>query len=67
MHSLSAFFSLRFLTPLHVASEKAHNDVVEIVVKHEAKVYYLFGNLWQSSELFFCLSDEILDSLKYLP
>ncbi|XP_031410443.1 poly [ADP-ribose] polymerase tankyrase-2 [Meleagris gallopavo] len=26
-----------FLTPLHVASEKAHNDVVEVVVKHEAK------------------------------
>ncbi|XP_006006371.1 poly [ADP-ribose] polymerase tankyrase-2 isoform X1 [Latimeria chalumnae] len=27
-----------FLTPLHVASEKAHNDVIEVLVKHEAKV-----------------------------
>lgn len=35
---VTGFFSLRFLTPLHVASEKAHNDVVEVVVKHEAKV-----------------------------
>lgn len=33
------FFFLSFLTPLHVASEKAHNDVVEVVVKHEAKVW----------------------------
>ncbi|XP_048712418.1 poly [ADP-ribose] polymerase tankyrase-2 isoform X2 [Caretta caretta] len=37
-----------FLTPLHVASEKAHNDVVEIVVKHEAKVNAL-DNLGQTS------------------
>lgn len=36
---VTGFLSLRFLTPLHVASEKAHNDVVEVVVKHEAKVY----------------------------
>ncbi|KAK6487546.1 hypothetical protein HHUSO_G8755 [Huso huso] len=27
-----------FLTPLHMASEKSHNDVVEVLVKHEAKV-----------------------------
>lgn len=46
IYCLADFFSLRFLTPLHVASEKAHNDVVEVVVKHEAKVYFLFGNLW---------------------
>ncbi|XP_059180071.1 poly [ADP-ribose] polymerase tankyrase-2-like [Centropristis striata] len=26
------------LTALHVASEKAHNDVIEVLVKHEAKV-----------------------------
>ncbi|KAM9426617.1 poly [ADP-ribose] polymerase tankyrase-2-like [Pholidichthys leucotaenia] len=26
------------LTPLHVAAEKAHNDVIEVLVKHEAKV-----------------------------
>uniref|UniRef100_A0ABM5G180 Poly [ADP-ribose] polymerase n=1 Tax=Pogona vitticeps TaxID=103695 RepID=A0ABM5G180_9SAUR len=37
-----------FLTPLHVASEKAHNDVIEIVVKHEAKVNAL-DNLGQTS------------------
>lgn len=29
---------LSLLTPLHVASEKAHNDVLEVLVKHEAKV-----------------------------
>ncbi|XP_061086281.1 poly [ADP-ribose] polymerase tankyrase-2 isoform X2 [Conger conger] len=27
-----------FLTPLHLASEKSHNDIVEVLVKHEAKV-----------------------------
>uniref|UniRef100_A0A3B3RTT5 Poly [ADP-ribose] polymerase n=1 Tax=Paramormyrops kingsleyae TaxID=1676925 RepID=A0A3B3RTT5_9TELE len=27
-----------FLTPLHLASEKSHNDVIEVLVKHEAKV-----------------------------
>ncbi|XP_058043864.1 poly [ADP-ribose] polymerase tankyrase-2 isoform X5 [Ahaetulla prasina] len=37
-----------FLTPLHMASEKAHNDVVEVVVKHEAKVNAL-DNLGQTS------------------
>ncbi|XP_062988968.1 poly [ADP-ribose] polymerase tankyrase-2 [Elgaria multicarinata webbii] len=37
-----------FLTPLHVASEKAHNDVVEVVMKHEAKVNAL-DNLGQTS------------------
>ena len=26
------------LTPLHLASEKSHNDVIELLVKHEAKV-----------------------------
>ncbi|XP_076615494.1 poly [ADP-ribose] polymerase tankyrase-2-like isoform X1 [Chaetodon auriga] len=26
------------MTPLHLASEKAHNDVIEVLVKHEAKV-----------------------------
>ncbi|XP_038620066.1 LOW QUALITY PROTEIN: poly [ADP-ribose] polymerase tankyrase-2 [Tachyglossus aculeatus] len=36
-----------FLTPLHVASEKAHNDVIEVVVKHEAKVNAL-DNLGQT-------------------
>lgn len=43
-----AFLSLRFLTPLHVASENAHNDVVEVVVKHEAKVNAL-DSLGQTS------------------
>ncbi|XP_061491464.1 poly [ADP-ribose] polymerase tankyrase-2 isoform X4 [Rhineura floridana] len=37
-----------FLTPLHVASEKGHNDVVEVVMKHEAKVNAL-DNLGQTS------------------
>lgn len=35
-------FLQSFLTPLHVAAEKAHNDVIEIVVKHEAKVWTAF-------------------------
>ncbi|XP_056152735.1 poly [ADP-ribose] polymerase tankyrase-2 [Lampris incognitus] len=26
------------LTPLHLASEKSHNDVIEVLVKHDAKV-----------------------------
>lgn len=30
--------SLSLQTPLHVASEKAHNDVIEVLVKHEVKV-----------------------------
>ncbi|XP_075791247.1 poly [ADP-ribose] polymerase tankyrase-2 isoform X3 [Pelodiscus sinensis] len=37
-----------FLTPLHMASEKAHNDVVEVIVKHEAKVNAL-DSLGQTS------------------
>lgn len=37
-----------FLTPLHVASDKAHKDVVKVVVKHEAKVNALH-NLGQTS------------------
>uniref|UniRef100_A0A670HS46 Poly [ADP-ribose] polymerase n=1 Tax=Podarcis muralis TaxID=64176 RepID=A0A670HS46_PODMU len=37
-----------FLTPLHVAAEKGHNDVVEVVIKHEAKVNAL-DNLGQTS------------------
>ncbi|XP_053163606.1 poly [ADP-ribose] polymerase tankyrase-2 isoform X4 [Hemicordylus capensis] len=37
-----------FLTPLHVASEKGHNDVLEIAVKHEAKVNAL-DSLGQTS------------------
>lgn len=31
---------LSLLTPLHVASEKAHNDVLEVLLKHEAKVSF---------------------------
>ncbi|XP_052427404.1 poly [ADP-ribose] polymerase tankyrase-2 isoform X2 [Carassius gibelio] len=27
-----------FLTPLHLAAEKSHNDIIEVLVKHEAKV-----------------------------
>uniref|UniRef100_A0A6I8SXU9 Poly [ADP-ribose] polymerase n=1 Tax=Xenopus tropicalis TaxID=8364 RepID=A0A6I8SXU9_XENTR len=37
-----------FLTPLHVASDKAHNDIVEVLIKHEAKVNAL-DNLGQTS------------------
>ncbi|XP_053307185.1 poly [ADP-ribose] polymerase tankyrase-2 isoform X1 [Spea bombifrons] len=36
-----------FLTPLHVASEKAHNDVIEVLMKHDAKVNAL-DNLGQT-------------------
>ncbi|XP_048406773.1 poly [ADP-ribose] polymerase tankyrase-2-like isoform X3 [Stegostoma tigrinum] len=27
-----------FLTPLHVASEKAHNDIIEVLIKNDTKV-----------------------------
>ncbi|KAF4106883.1 poly [ADP-ribose] polymerase tankyrase-2 isoform X2 [Onychostoma macrolepis] len=27
-----------FLTPLHLAAEKSHNDIIDVLVKHEAKV-----------------------------
>ncbi|XP_030629548.1 LOW QUALITY PROTEIN: poly [ADP-ribose] polymerase tankyrase-2-like [Chanos chanos] len=27
-----------FLTPLHLTAEKSHNDVLEVLIKHEAKV-----------------------------
>uniref|UniRef100_A0A8C9SL90 Poly [ADP-ribose] polymerase n=1 Tax=Scleropages formosus TaxID=113540 RepID=A0A8C9SL90_SCLFO len=37
-----------FLTPLHLASEKSHNDVIEVLVKHEAKVNAL-DNLGQTA------------------
>ena len=29
-----------FLTPLHVATDKSHYDVMELLLKHGAKVYY---------------------------
>uniref|UniRef100_A0A671RHL9 Tankyrase-2 n=1 Tax=Sinocyclocheilus anshuiensis TaxID=1608454 RepID=A0A671RHL9_9TELE len=31
-----------FLTPLHLAAEKSHNDIIEVLVKHEAKVSEIF-------------------------
>jgi len=36
----SAPFSLSssFMTPLHVAAERAHNDIMEVLQKHGAKV-----------------------------
>ncbi|XP_035261516.1 poly [ADP-ribose] polymerase tankyrase-2 isoform X2 [Anguilla anguilla] len=37
-----------FLTPLHLASEKSHNNVIEVLVKHEAKVNAL-DNLGQTA------------------
>uniref|UniRef100_A0A674AXR3 Poly [ADP-ribose] polymerase n=1 Tax=Salmo trutta TaxID=8032 RepID=A0A674AXR3_SALTR len=37
-----------FLTPLHLASEKSHNDIIEVLVKHEAKVNAL-DNLGQTA------------------
>lgn len=30
--------ALSFMTPLHVAAERAHNDVLEVLQKHGAKV-----------------------------
>lgn len=66
IHCLADFFFLRFLTPLHVASEKAHNDVVEVVVKHEAKVYFLCGKSLVIKWVIFCLADETPGSLNSL-
>ncbi|KAG8435238.1 hypothetical protein GDO86_013259 [Hymenochirus boettgeri] len=37
-----------FLTALHVAADKAHNDIIEVLVKHEVKVNAL-DNLGQTS------------------
>lgn len=30
-----------FMTPLHVAAERAHNDILEVLQKHGAKVHSL--------------------------
>lgn len=38
---ISFFFLSSFMTPLHVAAEKAHNDVMEVLHKHGAKVNML--------------------------
>lgn len=32
--------SLSFMTPLHVAAERAHNDILEVLQKHGAKVCF---------------------------
>ena len=37
-------FSCRFLTPLHVAADKSHYDVMDVLLKHGAKVRYLHCN-----------------------
>lgn len=36
-HSL-ILFSHSFMTPFHVAAERGHNDVLEVLQKHGAKV-----------------------------
>lgn len=33
-----SLFQSSFMTPLHVAAERAHNDVMEVLHKHGAKV-----------------------------
>lgn len=37
-HNFLSFVSLSFMTPLHVAAERAHNDILEVLQKHGAKV-----------------------------
>lgn len=39
-HLNHLFFSplCSFMTPLHVAAERAHNDIMEVLQKHGAKV-----------------------------
>lgn len=37
MH-LMYFFFVSFLTPLHIAADKSHYDVMDILLKHGAKV-----------------------------
>ncbi|XP_051959075.1 poly [ADP-ribose] polymerase tankyrase-2-like isoform X2 [Xyrauchen texanus] len=37
-----------FLTPLHLAAEKSHNDIIEVLVKHKAKVNVV-DNLGQTA------------------
>lgn len=31
------------MTPLHVAAERAHNDILEVLQKHGAKVWPAWG------------------------
>lgn len=33
----------RYLTPLHLAADKAHYDVMDILLKHGAKVILISG------------------------
>lgn len=37
------------MTPLHVAAEKAHNDVMEVLHKHGAKVNMSKYILWEKA------------------
>lgn len=37
------------MTPLHVAAEKAHNDVMEVLHKHGAKVNISKYVLWEKA------------------
>lgn len=45
------------MTPLHVAAERAHNDILEVLQKHGAKVCFLLAfvcswfNIWQQVTL----------------
>ena len=38
IHKIIDLFVKEFLTPLHVATEKSHYDVMELLLKHGAKV-----------------------------
>lgn len=33
------------MTPLHVAAERAHNDILEVLQKHAAKVRFFWSAL----------------------
>lgn len=37
-HNFPSVVSCSFMTPLHVAAERAHNDILEVLQKHGAKV-----------------------------
>lgn len=41
------------MTPLHVAAERAHNDILEVLQKHGAKVCFCISFLkkWSLGEL----------------
>ncbi len=43
----------RFLTPMHVAADKCHYDVMDVLLKHGAKVRMKMGSFFSSTPVVF--------------